>query len=282
MSDVDSPAVTALSICSGIAGLELGVGLVVPGLRVIAYVERDIPAAKVLAQRMDDGALHPAPIWSDVTTFDGTRWVGAVDFVMGGIPCQPFSVAGKRQGQDDERWIWPDIWRWVRAIRPSLIFLENVPGFVRHGLPVVLGDLAEAGYVAEWDVVRAADVGAPQIRERVFVLAYADDRWEPQLQGGKCDERRWASDGGNALAHADPIRPRTPGAGWLFPPGPGDRAGWIDYIEVGGAEPAIRRGADGIPGRLDRLHQLGNGVVPLVAAVAFSRLAARLGLDIGG
>jgi DNA (cytosine-5)-methyltransferase 1 len=129
-----------VSTCSGIGGLELGVRLVVPGLRVIAYVERDVPAAAVLARRMDDGALDAAPIWSDVTRFDGERWAGSVDIVMGGIPCQPFSVAGQRKGRDDERWIWPDIWRWVRAVRPAIVFLENVPGFIRHGLPVVLDD----------------------------------------------------------------------------------------------------------------------------------------------
>ena len=400
---MDSCAVTAISICSGVGGLELGVRLVLPGLRVIAYGERDIAAATVLAARMADGQIDAAPIWSDVTTFDGARWAGSVDIVMGGVPCQPFSVAGKRRGQDDERWIWPDIWRWVREVRPRFVYLENVPGFVRHGLPVVLKDLAEAGFAAEWDCFSAAQLGAPHKRERVFVLAYRDGERELQPQG--IDGNEWrrvghcrsavayagcASDGAiqhvtgtgwqtaNAgvgredVAHAngerqqerqpaiaagaqhaatergggdvadadggrgwtamrtDPAQgalspaigqegdgvsrtasrdvgdaaqfvERKPGdsalwheyggetcggagfAGRLFPPGPGDRAGWREWLAAGGPAPAespVRGDVDGVAGRMGELFTLGNGVVPIVAGYAFATLARRLGVDV--
>lgn len=317
--NVDASTITVLSICSGIGGLELGVRLVLPNTRTICFVERDIPAAQTLARRMDDGALDAAPIWSDVTRFDGERWAGAVDIVMGGIPCQPFSVAGQRKGQADERWIWPDIWRWVRDVQPGLIFLENVPGFIRHGLPVVLGDLAEAGFAAEWGCFSAADVGAPHRRERVFVLAHAGEQRREEVgdrsasvahQFGagvadpdheRCEERQFAiagraqhaatECGGGELADAGdrfvPVtgwgaegRDGAGPAGSLFPPGPADRAGWAAYTERGGPEPAIRRGADGTAGRVDgfgasrndRLHALGNAVVPQCAAVAFATL----------
>ena len=398
---MDSCAVTAISICSGVGGLELGVRLVLPGLRVIAYGERDIAAATVLAARMADGQIDAAPIWSDVTTFDGARWAGSVDIVMGGVPCQPFSVAGKRRGQDDERWIWPDIWRWVREVRPRFVYLENVPGFVRHGLPVVLKDLAEAGFAAEWDCFSAAQLGAPHKRERVFVLAYRDGERELQPQGIDGNERRrraghpdcsdatlaharctgdgavqqvagtgWQTanagvgredvahangerqqerqpaiaagaqhaatfSGGGDVADADGGRgwaamrtdpaqgalspaigqegdgvsrtasrdvgdaarqhghgsegarssgwAESPDAGRLFPPGPGDRAGWREWIAAGGPAPAespVRGDVDGVAGRMGELFTLGNGVVPIVAGYAFATLARRLGVDV--
>lgn len=355
---MDSCAVTAISICSGVGGLELGVRLVLPGLRVIAYGERDIAAATVLAARMADGQIDAAPIWSDVTTFDGARWAGSVDIVMGGVPCQPFSVAGKRRGQEDERWIWPDIWRWVREVRPRFVYLENVPGFVRHGLPVVLKDLAEAGFAAEWDCFSAAQLGAPHKRERVFVLAYT----EGDLRGASGNDRYGASDGpgncargmadtggerqqercaavavrsqhaatecgggdvadagdrfvpiagrgaegrngtgpaGAILGNTAQFAEREPGdagirdehrhsscggiggTGRLFPPGPDDTAGWIDYLAGSPeAEPAVRFPTHGNTGRLDELFLLGNGVVPIVAAKAFLVLAKRLGMEV--
>lgn len=121
---------------------------------------------------MEEEALDRAPIWDDLSTFDCEPYRGLVDLVSAGFPCQPFSYAGKQRGSDDERWLWPDVARVVREIRPSLVFLENVPGLLAHGLGDVLGDLAACGYDAEWDVFRASDVGAPHLRERIFVLAW--------------------------------------------------------------------------------------------------------------
>lgn len=91
---------------------------------------------------------------------------------MGGIPCQPHSVAGSRRGMSDERNLWPDFWRITRQIGASALLIENVRGFLRSGLPVVLEDVAAAGWDAEWTCLRASDVGAPHRRERVFLLAW--------------------------------------------------------------------------------------------------------------
>ncbi len=166
-----------LAICAGVGGLELGVELAVPDYRTVCYVEREAFAAANLVAQMEHGALAPAPIWSDVGTFDGSAWRGRVDIVTAGFPCQPWSAAGKRQGTDDERWIWPDIARTIRDVGPGLVFLENVPGLVAGGgLEPVLGDLSVLGFDAEWDVFSAAEVGAPHKRERVFILGYSE-RW---------------------------------------------------------------------------------------------------------
>jgi len=84
-----------LSLCAGAGGIDLGLTIACPGYRTVCYVEREAYAAATLVARMEDKALDPAPLWDDVTTFDGRPWRGAVDILIGGYPCQPFSVAGK-------------------------------------------------------------------------------------------------------------------------------------------------------------------------------------------
>jgi len=125
---------------------------------------------------MEDEALDPAPIWcGDLADLDCAPFAGRVDLVTAGFPCQPWSVAGKREGKHDDRWIWPGIARIIREVRPGLVFLENVRGLVSGGgLEPVLGDLAGLGFDAEWTCLRASEVGAPHRRERVFVLAYRE------------------------------------------------------------------------------------------------------------
>ena len=167
--------VRGLSLCSGIGGLDLGLKRAIPGYRAICYVERELYPASVLVTRMEAGDLRPAPVYSDLRTFDGLRWRGCVDILSAGYPCQPFSCAGKKRGADDPRHLWPEVFRIIREVRPRLIFLENVPGHVRLGLSDVLGDLASVGLDAEWDIFSAAETGAPHLRRRLFILAYSDD-----------------------------------------------------------------------------------------------------------
>jgi DNA (cytosine-5)-methyltransferase 1 len=163
----------ALHLCSGYGGFELGLRLAGIPARTVAHVERDAYAAATLVARMADEVLDRAPIWSDLTTFDGAPWRGRVDLITAGFPCQPFSQAGQRRGVDDERWLWPDIARIVADVGPRFVFLENVPQLVRLGLPHVLADLADLGFDAEWGLLSAAAVGAPHRRERFWLLAVA-------------------------------------------------------------------------------------------------------------
>jgi len=165
---------TGLALFAGGGGLELGLSLALgTNYRTVTYVERECTSAAVLAANMERGWLDKAPIWDDVTTFTGdvvSPLVDNIDIISAGFPCQPWSVAGQRKGTDDERWLWPLIFRLVREIRPRSIFLENVPGLLHGGIEHVLGDLASVGFDAEWTSVRASDVGAPHRRERVFIL----------------------------------------------------------------------------------------------------------------
>lgn len=289
----------AAHLCSGYGGVELALRLAGIPARTVVHVERDAYAAATLVARMEEAHLDPAPIWSDLCTFDGGAWRGRVDLVSAGFPCQPFSSAGQRRGVDDDRWLWPAVWKCVRDMGPRFLFLENVPQLVRHGLPHVLADLAEDGWAAEWGLLSASAVGAPHKRERFWLLAHADgDGWggqrvpvafvvgETEAQG--CCAVLADSDGGryegigrepqhDRDARNDADRCGLPAA---WPPGRDDRDGWVHYLAEGGPEPAVRRGADGRPSELaDALHLGGNGLVPAVAAHAFVVLADRLGLD---
>ena len=174
--------IDAISICSGIGGLDLGVRRAMPGVRTILYVEREVSAAAILAARMRDGLLESAPVWSDVATLTGAECSDyvrtatggrGIGMLYGGIPCQPHSVAGKRRGADDERDLWPVTLRAIEHYRPGLFFLENVPGILGFMSERIVPDLRRVGYVVPRPcLLAAADVGASQRRERVFLLAH--------------------------------------------------------------------------------------------------------------
>ena len=161
-----------ISLYSGGGGLDIGFRLAVPNARTVCYVEREISSVSVLVNGIEKGILDDAPIWTNSTTFDGSPWIGKVDWIIGGFPCQPWSVAGKREGKEDERWLWDDIKQIAMSVQPTGFFLENVSGLITgHGIDTILGDLSEMGFDAEWGSVKAGDIGAPHRRERVFILA---------------------------------------------------------------------------------------------------------------
>lgn len=160
-----------LSLFTGAGGGVLASKLL--GWRVVAYVEWDEFCQKILKARIKDGALEDAPVYSDVQDFDGAPWRDKVDVISAGFPCQPFSVAGKKEGERDERNMWPDTIRLIREVRPRFAFLENVPGLLsgRHGyFGTILGELAESRYDAAWDTIPASSVGAPHQRERLWMF----------------------------------------------------------------------------------------------------------------
>ena len=162
-----------LSLYSGGGGLDIGFRMAIPNARTVCYVEREISSVAVLVKGIENKFLDDAPIWSDSSTFDSAAWTGKVDWIIGGFPCQPWSVAGKQKGKQDQRWLWDDISKFIRTIRPKGIFLENVPGLITgHGIDAILGSLSEMGYDARWGSVQAANVGATHKRERVFILGY--------------------------------------------------------------------------------------------------------------
>ncbi len=191
-----------LDVCAG-SGIGSAAFEAIGLCRTVCYIERDPYCQRLIEQRMQDGWLQPAPIWDDLRTFDGRPWRGLVDFVFGGIPCQPHSLAGKRAGGSDERDLWPDFWRVVHELGPSVVLVENVPGLLSSDrgrmFGRILGDLASGGYDAEWDCIPAAAVGAPHQRDRVWVVAYSSRPGRQQDAGSTHgdegqDEGRTASD----------------------------------------------------------------------------------------
>lgn len=266
---MDSTPLTCLSLCSGAGGIELGVSLAIPGLRTVGYVERNAYAAAVLLARMEDQTLEPAPIWCGELADLDARCFAGVDLVTAGFPCQPFSCAGKRNGTEDHRWLWPDISNLLRTVGPRYLFLENVLGILQRGLPFVLGDLAELGFDAEWSVFSAAASGAPHLRKRVFILARnanytgqsivsINDRKAPRVQEAAAHTDSKGLERRRLSFRVSKKHPRTSGGGW-----------WE-------AEPKVGRVAHGVAARVDRLRVIGNGVVPAVAARAWTTLAGRI------
>ena len=143
------------------------------GWRTVCAVEWEPYAACVLAARQNDGILPPFPIWDDIQTFDGRPWRGIVDVVSGGFPCQDISAAGKGAGIEGERsGLWREMARVVGEVRPRYVFVENSPMLTARGGARVIADLTEIGYDAQWDVMGAADVGAPHQRDRIWIVAH--------------------------------------------------------------------------------------------------------------
>ena len=174
------------------------------GHRCVCAVEREPYAQAVLVARQNDGTFPPFPIWDDVRTFDGKPWRGAVDVVCGGFPCQDISAAGNGKGIDGERsGLWREMARIVSEVRPRYVFVENSPLLVGRGLAVVLGDLAEMGYDAQWACLSASDTGAAHQRDRVWILGHAIG--ERQHAGRNAYGQHDGNQSCTADQHADPL-----------------------------------------------------------------------------
>ena len=165
---------TVISFCSGYGGIERGLDLAGLEHRVIAYVEIEAFAIANLVNKMEAGQLPPAPIYTNLKTFPAHLFRDRVDLITGGYPCQPFSAAGKRLGEDDPRHLWPHIRRHIESIRPLQCFFENVDGHISLGLSTVISDLEEDGYRATWGIFSAREVGAPHQRKRVYILGNSE------------------------------------------------------------------------------------------------------------
>lgn len=183
------------SLCSGYGGLDLAAEQLTGG--TTAWVaDIDPRASVVLAHRFAD-----APNLGDLRAVDWST-VEPVDVLTAGYPCQPFSTAGHRKGADDPRHLWPEVLRAVRDLRPRLVLLENVAGHLSLGFGRVLGDLAAAGFDAEWTVFRASDVGAPHRRARLFVAAHPNGEGSQGHRVAKGSGQRMGFGRGAAARHA--------------------------------------------------------------------------------
>lgn len=278
-----------LDLFSGIGGFSLG--LERAGFKTAAFCEINPFCRAVLKKH-----------WPSVPCFDDVRTLSSeslaanaippIDIICGGYPCQPFSAAGKRRGQTDDRHLWPEMFRLIQELRPTWVVGENVAGHISMGLDDVLADLEAEGYTARAFVIPACAVDAPHRRDRVWVVAHTDNRlFDPQnalltrrdasllgcealadadgerkLQPEGVDEEQWRRIGDCREAVADTQSGRWR-QGHTHTGGHEERAGtareWSGFAHGSWwpPEPDVGRVADGIPLRVDRTKSLGNGLV---------------------
>jgi DNA (cytosine-5)-methyltransferase 1 len=288
-----------LDLFSGIGGFALGAQWA--GLRFDAHYfsEVDDYAIRVYQQRFPDAIGLGSICNIKGGGLPRGKWI-----VAGGFPCQDISVAGKGAGLAGKRsGLWYEYARLIGELRPRYAIMENVGALTFRGLDAVLGSLAEIGYDAEWQDIRASDVGAPHRRERIWIVAYPgseqhestsnevgrtttsglfeDDvadsdgaRWKGQCKPiGNTEtlSRSWSSGANVAYADEGGRRANFSSISWQSQPDP-TRGG--EARSVSGRwlpESGFRRVAHGVPARVDRLKCLGNSIVPQVSELIFSQ-----------
>lgn len=239
----------ALELFAGIGGIALAEQMA--GINVVGLSEVKEFPIKVLQKN-----FPTIPILRDVRKINkqNLRCSGidpkTIDIISGGFPCQPFSVAGKRKGKEDDRDLWPEMFRIIKEIRPGWVVGENVANFANMELDRTLSDLESEGYETRSFVLPACAVGAPHQRYRTFIVANADGfRWQcmDKSEEGRCF-RRFAQNSRTKSWKRSGYRPN-------------------DLLLAGSEEIAsgnrkFRRNDDGLSSGVDRLTALGNAVVP--------------------
>lgn len=261
-----------LDLFSGIGGISLALK---PWVRTVTYCESDRYAQSVLLSRMRSGDLDEAPIWDDVRTLKGGM-LPKIDIITGGFPCQDISTAGNGIGLEGKRsGLFFEIVRLASELRPSFIFLENVPAITVRGLDRVLLELTALGFNCRWTIVSAAEVGAVHRRERWWLLAYSNR----EHRGEQLQPWKYEQENGLVTACAEGIASDSEGkrlqASWNHI-GPEQKLSRPSGYNGWKSQPTVRGRNHGVPHRLDRLRCLGNSVVPLSAKKAFLILTGNL------
>jgi DNA (cytosine-5)-methyltransferase 1 len=227
-----------LDLFSGIGGFSLG--LERAGMKTVAFCEINPFAQQVLRKHWPD-----VPIYEDVRTITREQLaadgIDRIDVVTGGYPCQPFSLAGKRRGEEDDRHLWPAMLDIIKAFRPTWVLGENVAGHISMGLDEVCADLEAAGYAVQPFIIPAASIGARHLRYRVWIVAHSECN---SVQGGSVVTAERQNGGGRTQEQL---------AGLLFP------CAWPSLSFA-----RNHRDDDGIPDRIHRNKALGNTVMPQI------------------
>lgn len=232
---------THLDLFSGIGGFAIAAQAT--GWQTIAFAETDEYASSILQKQ-----------WPEIPNLGDVRNVRGItaDLITGGIPCQPYSTAGKRRGANDDRALWPEMLRIIRDANASWILVENVAGFVGMALDEVCADMEAEGYETRAYLLPACGVGAWHKRTRCWIVAHRDGgRWNTQpLPSSGAQTRDCAADANGANANAGRQNP------WM-------------------AEPRMDRVVYGLSRKVDkqRIKALGNAIVPQVATVILEAMA---------
>lgn len=270
---------THLSLFTGIGGLDLAAEWA--GFTTVGQCEFADYPTKVLEKHWPD-----VPRWRDIRTltkesFYERTGLRAVDIISGGFPCQPFSVAGKQKGKGDDRYLWPEMLRVIRELRPRCVVGENVPGIIKIAAGQVVKDLERAGYHVIVFNFEAAAVGTWRRRSRVFFVGIADvaDAARERIQRhAEICATKPAERSGQMQSDAESGSEAVYDA--MCSGCAGDaRWGQLQELADGrcwATEPDVGRVAHGIPARVDRLKCLGNAVVPQQAYPIFKALMEEL------
>lgn len=238
---------TVGSLFAGIGGFDIGFERA--GFETVWQVEIDDYCRRVLERHFPRADRSV----TDVRTA-GAHNLARVDVICGGFPCQDISGAGKRAGIRGKRsGLWIELVRIIGELRPRFAVVENVSDLLVRGMGTVLGDLAEIGYDAEWDCLRAHDLGAPHLRERVLIVAYPasinGQKGMAQEWSGATTERREVSQVRRTNRIFTELGTQTTAR----------IQAWIS------CEPRLGRMAHGVSGRIHRVSALGNAIVPAKA-----------------
>lgn len=266
-----------LDLFSGIGGFALGLKRA-GGFETIGFCDNDKKTHLVLKKNFPG-----VPIYDDVKTLKGEQ-VGSVDIITGGFPCQDISTAGKGAGLAGARsGLWYEMHRLIEETKPKWVIAENVAALRSRGLEQVLWSLAQIGYNAEWHCIPAAAVGAPHRRDRIWILAYpnssnkTDGReckdtqeksngWENYKGGSSPDDRQGCIRVARSITKDDVAHSNsTQCQGRRIPSRILKEDTNLSCTSWWEVEPSVDRVADGLPGRMDRLKQLGNAIVPQIA-----------------
>lgn len=240
------------------------------GHQPIVAVEWNPYACKVLRERAKDGWFPKLHVWEgDVRLFDPSQYAGQVDCLHAGFPCTDLSTAGKQEGigVDTRSGLYREAIRVARILRPKYIYLENVAAIISNGVGTVLADLAALGYDCKWLCLRASDVGATHERDRWWLLGHANGDIKPACS---VNEKAQVVQSNSKDDESNTDRPRCQ-EGELSIGAQSKHAGnsgnsWWE------ACPDLPRVANGLADQSHRLKAIGNGQVPLQAAVAWKLL----------
>jgi DNA (cytosine-5)-methyltransferase 1 len=275
-----------LDTFSGIGGFSYAAEHIVGGFETVAFVEREPYCQRILSKHWPN-----VPIYGDITTFNPKPY--SADVICGGFPCQDISTTGKQAGikKGTRSGLFYELMRVIRLVRPQFVVLENVAAILANGLDTVLGELAQAGFDAEWACIPASAVGACHQRDRWWLVAYASDAKWREISPERCSKERpervqgrqeIPSRPAELLAPSDAPNANCQRQQQQQLAAIADQSGqtcwsdatrrlnpdWRCYL----SQPVLRRGDDGLSGRVDRLKALGNAVVPQVAAIPLARV----------
>jgi DNA (cytosine-5)-methyltransferase 1 len=260
-----------LDLFSGIGGFALA-AQIVGGIETVGFCEIDPWARSVLTKN-----FPTIPIHDDVKTLNPKNY-GTIELITGGYPCQPFSHAGERRGEEDDRHLWPEVRRIIDECRPRWVLCENVAGHISMGLDTVLSELETLGYSARPLVIPACAVNARHRRDRVWIIANAvcergQRLWDELAESCECGQGRKNHAETCNLVSSHAVRGGQSGSRRTEQsgnhPATGDwKAVEPEYALGWSSESPVRRKSDGVSRRMDcdRLRGLGNSIVPQVAA----------------